>query len=486
MRKLVIAVSLLGLSGCNLAPKYVQPTAPVAPAFPAEQGTGIAQAVSADELSWRDYFADPQLRALIEAALTRNRDLAQSVARITQARARLRIQDSQRLPTIERSASATRSRTPINAMGGGVAIPGVGTGGATAIEMDQYAANVGVSAFEIDFWGRLRNLSEAERLRYLGTVEGARAARLTLIANVASTWFDICAGEQRIELAAQALKGRRQGTEIARLRLDAGVTSTVDFDQTVQLETQAESELAVVRLATQQSRNLLDVLTGGPVAEQLPGALPFGPQQVRPIAAGLPSALLTDRPDIVEAEYNLRAAHADIGALRAQFFPTISLTGSYGFASPVLDNLFKGDSRSWSFGGALNLPIFDWGRRRGQVREAQARANEMVAAYQRTTQGAFQEVADALVGRQRYQEQIDAVRRTAAAQRRLVETARLRYDNGISIYLEVLDAERNLFQTEQQLLQLEASALQNAVTLYTAFGGGKIDRAAAFDRDGRR
>jgi len=486
MRNAALLGSLL-LAGCNLAPKYRPPAAPVAPAYPAASDRAEASALPSDTLGYRDYFLDPRLRALLDRALRSNRDLAQSVAQIAQARARFRIQDSQRLPTFELNADGTRSRTPSNSLGFGGAVPGAGDAAQpAAIEVEQYNANVGVASYELDFWGRLRNLAEAERLRYLGTIEGVRAARLTLVANVASTYFSIRGGEARIALAERTLEGRRRGVAIAKDRLDAGVTSTVDFDQSVQLETQAEADLAEVRRTTQQSRNYLEVLVGGPVTGALPAALPFETSPVRSISAGLPSDLLINRPDIREAEYNLRAAGADIGALRAQFFPSISLTGALGFASPAIGDLFKGDSVSWNFGGALNLPIFDWGRRRAQVREAQARADELVALYQRTTQSAFQEVADALVGRERYQEQLAATTREVQAQRRLVETARLRYDNGIAIYLEVLDAERNLFATEQELLQLRATELQNVVTLYTALGGGQIDRTAPFEVEAGR
>lgn len=480
MRKAPILATAALLAGCNLAPHYVRPGAPVAPTYPAATATvsDPKGAPVADDLGWRDFFLDPQLRALIEAGIARNRDLAQSVARIAQARARLGIQDSQRLPNADLNAGATRNRTPLNSLGFGDAVPG--GDGPSAIKVTQYDVNVGVASYELDFWGRLRNLSRAERLRWLGSIEGARAARLTVIANIASTWFDIRSGEERIAIAEQALAGRRRGVAIARDRLDAGVTSTIDFDQTVLLQKQAEAELADVRRATEQSRNLLDVLIGGPLSAPLPPRLANGLPQVRPIAAGLPSTLLANRPDIVEAEYNLRAANANIGALRAAFFPTITLTGAFGYASPVLSGLLESSSTSWNFGGAGSLPLLDWGRRRAQLREGRAQARELVATYQKATQGAFREVADALVGRRRYQEQIVAQQATLVTQRRLVEAARLRYDQGISIYLQVLDAERNLFTTEQQLIQLRATALQNAVTLYTALGGGAGDRAAPF------
>lgn len=477
MRKATLLLAC-GLSACNLAPDYRQPVAPISATYPHEGGLSSETAPSVSDLGWQEYFGDPRLRTLIEASLEHNRDLAQSMARIEQARAQFRIQAAQRLPAIDGSAGGARSRQRIGATGTGTA--GSGEETSAAVKSTQYTADVGVSSFEIDLWGRVRNLAAAERLRYLATLEGARAFRLSLIAQVASTYFAIQAGEERIALAERALAGRREGVRIAQKRMEAGVTSTVDLDQATLLLTQAEAELADLRRTVQELRNLLDVLTGGPVAEPLPAALPLGDvRQVRQIRPGLPSSLLADRPDVLEAELRLQAANANIGAARAAFFPTLSLTGRYGFVSPELDRLFEADSSTWTFAGTFNLPIFDWGRRQAQLRLSKAQADELVAAYQRTVQGAFQEVADALAGRRYYTEQIDAQTRSVEAQRRLARSARLRYDNGVSIYLEVLDAERNLFAAEQQLLQLHATALQNAVSLYTALGGGTVGSVAA-------
>ena len=475
MHKIVLLLAITSVSACNFAPAYRQPVAPISAAYPVTPEPANSQGLLATDLGWRDYFLDPRLRSLIGMALERNRDLAQAVARIAQARAQYRIQDSQRLPALEANGGATRSVQPVNALG----FPGAGTGGGDApssLDFTQYSANVGVASFELDLWGRLRNLSNAERQRWLASIEGERAARLTLIGQVAAAYFDILAGEDRIALAERTLSGRLEGVRSARKRLDAGVTSTVDFDQATLLLTQAQTELADIQRTTAQARNLLDVLIGGLSSEVLPMGKPLShPNQVRDIVPGLPSSLLAARPDILEAEHNLQAANANIGAARAAFFPTISLTGAYGFLSPKLGDLFKGSSEAFNYGGSLNLPIFDWGRRTAQVRLNKAQADELIAAYQRTVQGAFQNVADALIARQRYAEQIAAQTRTVEAQRRLARAARLRYDNGIAIYLELLDAERNLCAAEQSLLQLRATDLQNSVTLYTALGGGLQD-----------
>jgi multidrug efflux system outer membrane protein len=481
MRKLVTALAATTmLAGCNFAPQYRQPVAPVSQTFP--EAVAAPGSLLATEIGWREFFGDARLETYIAAALANNRDLAQSVARIEQARAQYRITDAQRLPELGLQAGATRTRTPLNSLGFGDALTGGGGGDGSgepaaespdSIQVTQLNVGVAVTSFELDFWGRVRNLSEAARARYLATVEAERAFRLSLVSQVAATYLSIRAGEERIALAERTLQGRREGLRIARLRMERGVTSSVDFDQSTLLVTQAEAELAELRRTTGQSENLLTVLIGGPLNGPLPEARPLSQSaQFNAIDPGLPSALLANRPDILGAELQLRAANADIGAARAAFFPNISLTGNYGFASPDLGGLFSGSAQSWSFGGALNLPIFDWGRREANLQLTRAQADELVASYQRTVQEAFREVADALVARRRYAEQIDAQTRAVEAQRRLARTAQLRYQNGISIYLEVLDAERNLFAAEQQLLALRSAELQNGVSLYVALGGG--------------
>lgn len=466
MHKLLCLGLTTALAGCSLAPAYRQPVAPISASFPATQP---ASQVSAD-IGWREYFADPRLQAYIAAALANNRDLAQSVARVAQARAQYRIQDAERLPQLNVQAGASRTHPTV--------VKPDQPDSPTTISFNQYSLGVQVPSFELDFWGRVRNLSEAQRHEYLATVEGERAFRLSLIGQVAATYLQIRAGEEQIVLAGRAVVSRQEGLDIARRRMDAGVTSTVDYDQARLLVTQVETELAELRRTTAQNENLLTVLIGGPVTEALPASRPLGEQgNLTAIEPGLPSSLLANRPDILQAEQQLRAANANIGAARAAFLPSISLTGLAGFISPALDDLTNSGSRQYQVSGAALLPIFDWGRRNAQLRLSRARADELVAAYQRAAQGAFREVADALVGRQLYAEQIAAQASAVEAQRRLAQTARKRYDNGISIYLEVLDAERSLFAAEQQLLALRSAELQNGVSLYVALGGGLRERS---------
>ncbi|MET0268923.1 MAG: efflux transporter outer membrane subunit [Sphingomonas sp.] len=471
-RILAIAAATL-LAGCNLAPPYRQPPPPVPAAFPTAPVATVTR--RAIELGWRDYFGDEQLKTMIAAALANNRDLAQSLARVAQARAQFRIQDSQRLPQVDLNGGYTRSRQPIASLGFDDVI---GAGDSpNAIVFQNYTANVGVASFELDLWGRVRNLSDQARAQFLASVQGARTFRLSLISQVAAAYYSLRSGEERIALARDTLAGRIEGVRIAKRRLDAGVTSTVDYDQTVLLQTQAEVELAELQRTTEQSRNLLTVLVGGPIAATLPEPRPLADAgQFRGLEPGLPSDLLTDRPDVLEAEFNLRAANANIGAARAAFFPQISLTGTYGFASPALGDLFQGSKKAWSYGGTLGLPIFDWGRRRAELRLSRAQADELSATYQSVVQQAFREVADALVARRFYADQLDAQAQTVATQQRLARTARRRYDQGLSIYLEVLDAERNRFAAQQTLIDLRSAALQNGVSLFVALGGGLRER----------
>ncbi|MFK4873764.1 efflux transporter outer membrane subunit [Novosphingobium sp. ZW T3_23] len=458
MRRHALALCLPALlAGCNMAPAYVQPELPVPTAYPETTPVSGAQASA---ISWHSFFGDPQLQAYIGSALERNRDLAAAAARIAQAEAQYRAQASARLPNVDAGASAGRSRTP------------------TAIgpqTISAFQVQFVVSSFELDLWGRVANLTEAARRNYLATVDVQRALRLTLIRDVATVYYAIRAGEAGIDVAQRTLASRRKSGEIARLRLDAGVTSKVDYQQAMILITQAQTQLADLQRTTDQQRNLLLLLAGGPMAQPLPDGYGINDaHQLTLLDAGLPSSLLTLRPDILAAEEQLRGANANIGAARAAFFPTISLTGMAGFLSPQLGNLFDGDSGSWAFGGGAGLPLFDFGRRRAQLALSKARRDELVAIYQRTVQQAFREVADGLVGRQRLQEQIAAQQRAVQDQRVLAETAELRYSSGVSVYLEVLDAERNLFTAEQQLILLRAAALQNDVALYAALGGGSI------------
>lgn len=466
MRKGVLLLPLVLLAACIKAPPHVRPELATPPTYPLASDSAVANGVRAIDIGWRDFFQDPRLDRLIATALENNRDLRVSVAQIEVARGFYRIQDADRLPTVGANASATRSHAGDAASG----VPGGTTGNRLNI-------GVGVSAFELDFWGRVRNLSEAARSEFLASVQAQRAFRLSLIRDVASTYLSSIEAGEQIRLADATVQSRREGVRIAQVRRVSGVTSALDFHQAESLLSQAEAALAGFRLTQERVNNRLFVIVGGPVPQPLPDPLLIT-QQTNPIllAPGLPSGLLLSRPDVIGAEERLRAAEASIGAARAAFFPNISLTGALGFASSALSTLVGSDGLTWSFGPSITAPIFNRGRLSGNMTVARARQTIAIADYERTVQVAFQEVSNALAGRRYLAEQVAAQERGTVAQRQIAALARTRYQEGVVSYIEVLDAERNLFVSEQTLLQLRRSEADNLVALYIALGGGVIDR----------
>lgn len=463
MGKRIIPLAALLLAGCSLAPADVrpEPLAKTTDWYAPEAAADPAGSIRATDIGYDAFFPDPRLRSLIALSLERNRDLAVSVARIAEARGLWRVQGADQGPTLAASAAATRNRAAAVDAGG------------QPITGNRASIGIAVPAFELDFWGRVRNLTDAARGEYLATVAGERAARLALIRNLAGAYYQAREADERIALAEATLKSREDGLRIARRRLDAGVTSALDYRQSESLLTQAETELAALKLARTQARNIVLVLIGGELPADMPEALPLAAQTpLKPLAAGLPSALLTARPDIMAAEQQLKAARANVGAARAAFFPSIALTGTLGYASSELSGLFTKGGLTWSFGPGIDLPIFDWGRRKGNVDVAVARADIAVATYERTVQEAFREVSTGLAGRQHLAEEVAAQERAAKAQREIARLARIRYREGVADYLEVLDAERNLFTAEQSLISLRREELDNLAALYAALGGG--------------
>lgn len=479
MMKHAIAISVItiALSACtSLAPKHTLPELSTHSAF--DPGLRPDGTIVASSLPYQKWFTDERLLALLDSAMTNNRDLAAATARIEQARARYRVQDSRRLPTLVASAAGTRSRTPITATSG------MNTGSeTTSITANRFDVGVGVSSFELDFWGRVANLSEAARAQYLSSIANQRAFYLSLIADVASSYFELLETEEQIALAEATAESRREALRIAKLRLDAGVTSALPHRQAETLLTQAEQQLASEQLSAAKLQNQLAVLVGGRIPSALPDGLTLaGQENGLRLASGLPSDLLLVRPDIIAAEEQLRAARANIGAARAAFFPSISLTGSAGYASDDLNGLFKNDGLAWSFGPSITLPIFDRGGREAELDLARAQETEQVALYDKAVQTAFREVSDGLAGRRWLAVQVKTLERAVQAQQSIARIARLRYREGVADYLEVLDAERNLFTAQQQLLATQRAYLQNAATLFVALGGGL---AGEHENDGK-
>lgn len=479
------------LAGCQLAPTHEQPPLPTDAQYPAEYQPVLGDLV-ASEIAWRDFFEDPRLQLYIDTALLRNRDLQIAVARIEETRGQFRVQGADRYPTLSANADASRGRMPYGGAGGVSSAGGGSAGGDTADissgsgsqVSERFSVGLGVSAFELDFWGRVRNLTEAARAQYLSTVEAQRAFRLSLIADVASTYLAIRSAEARVALAEATLQSRLDGLRIAQVRFDAGITSALDFNQAQALLTQAKTELASLKLTRAEQVNYLIQLVGGRIQQPLPDPMQLDEQvERRQLDAGLPSELLLVRPDILGAEQDLRAARANIGVARAAFFPQISLTGSFGYVSTELGDLVSRDNRSWSIGPSISLPLFDFGRNQGNLTVAQARENVAVAQYERAIETAFREVADALAGRRYLAEQVAAQIENVDTLRRIADLANERYAEGVVNYLQVLDAERNLFDAEQAFIEVKRAQIQNLVSLYVALGGGTAYDTASVTGD---
>lgn len=460
-RELLIAGAALLATSCNLAPPRETPLANLPAAYPvAAQAVDGAQ--PAYSLGWEQFVLDPQLRQLISTALANNQDLAAATARIRQAEALYRIQNSLRVPAL--NAAGTSQRTGGPAPGGGRAVA------------ETHSVQVAVPAFELDFWGRVANLAEASRRQYLATVEARQAFQLSVVGSVASAYYVLRGSEDGIDLARRTLDSRRETQELARLRMEGGLTSSVDHDQALALVNQAEIQLVQFEQTRQQALSWLRALTGiDPEAIVEPAGMRIDEAgQLADFAPGLPSQLLANRPDIRRAEHWLAAANANIGAARAAYFPAITLSGSTGYASAELSDLFSSGTNVWSASVGALLPIFDMGRRRAQVRFSEAELAEREAEYRQAVLNAFRETHDGLYALQANAERIAALTRSVEVQQRLAGTAQARYEVGLSPYLEVLDAERGLFSSRQTLLQAQATDLQDRVNLYLSLGGGDL------------
>lgn len=451
------------LSGCSMAPHYTRPAAPIANVYPVES---VGSATDTTAPGWREFFPDLRLQALIETALTNNRDLRVAALRIEEARAQYGVQSADLLPNLNATASGSRSRIP-----GSISPSGVST------VSRSYQVGLGLAAFELDFFGRVRSLNDAALAQYLATEEASRAAHITLIAEVAKAYLAERAFAEQYDLARMTLESRDSSHQLAKQRFEVGASSALDLRQSEALVQSARASLATLARQRAQASNALALLVGTPLVN-LPAAHGLSEQNiVTDIPAGVPSSLLTRRPDIRASEQRLQAANANIGAARAAFFPRISLTGSIGTASDALSGLFEAGSRSWSFAPQLVLPIFDAGRNSANLSLAQTRNNIAIAEYEKAIQVAFREVADALVARASLEEQIEAQRAVQDAQSERLRLADLRYRNGVASSLEVLDAQRELFTAQQALVQARLLRLTNAIDLYRALGGGLNETA---------
>ncbi|MCG2582911.1 efflux transporter outer membrane subunit [Massilia sp. TS11] len=448
-------VLALGLAACSLAPTYERPAAPVAASYPA--GASAAGAAAA-ALAWRDFFTDARLQTLIATALEQNRDLRTAALRIEEARALYRIQRADQIPNLSASADMQRGRTPQMLSASGASTVG-----------KRYDAGLAVPAFELDFFGRVRSLSEAALATYLASEEARKAAQISLVAEVARAWYTERAYAEQLALATRSFEARSKTYALVQRRLEVGASSRLELRQQETLLEAARSAMLTLTRQRAQAENALAVLVGQP----LPAAGSAPVQDVLPaLAAGLPSDLLAQRPDILAAEQRLKAANANIGAARAAFFPRISLTAALGSSSPSLDGLFDAGTRSWSFVPQLTQPIFDAGRLSANADLATVRKQIAVADYEKTIQVAFREVADALAARDTAGAQLSSQEAARAASAERLKLLQLRQTNGVASSLDILDAERELFSAEQAVVQARLQRSGSAIDLYKALGGG--------------
>ncbi len=460
--KLATLTCALTLAGCSMMPVYERPAAPIAAQWPdASTATKNQASMPAADLAWQDFVGDTPLRELIRLALANNRDLRVAVLNMEQVRAAYQIRRADQFPTLNLAATGLRQPNTN------------GNGGISSV----YTAGLAMASWEIDFFGRVASLKESALAQYLASDEARQAAQTSLIAAVANTWLSLQTNDELLALTQRTLVTRDDSLRLTKLRLDNGAASALDFRQAESLTAQARATLAQQRRLRALDVNALTLLVGQPLPDTLLTTSATAPV-FRDVPAGLPSDLLTRRPDIRQAEQQLIAANASIGAARAAFFPRISLTASAGSASSELSGLFKNGSWGWTLAPQALLPIFDAGRNQANLDSSNAGRDIAVAQYEKAIQSAFREVADALAGRATLDEQVQAQQVQLDAEADRFRLADLRYRNGVASYLDILDAQRSLFAIQQGVAQTKLAYLQNQVTLYKALGGGASDRDA--------
>lgn len=456
MRKLTLLALAAAavLSGCSLIPSYERPASPVPDAYRNADNSSAAA-----PMAWRDFFTDARLQRLIELALANNRDLQVAVLNLEKARAQFQIQRSALFPNVGVSASAVRGNSQVTGQLG-----------------NTFTVGLALSAWELDFFGRVNSLREQALAQYLATDEARKAYELALVANVAQGWLALLADEELLSISRNTLATREASIKLAKLRFDAGVVSELDYRQAESLTEAARATLAQQQRQRALDENAMELLLGQPlpadVRTSLVGAKLADAAPMVAVPAGLPSDLLVRRPDIRQAEQQLIAANANIGAARAAFFPSISLTAQYGSVSGELSKLFNAGTWGFSVGPSLYLPIFTAGRNQANLEAAQASRAIAVAQYEKSIQVAFKEVSDALDSQTSLTEQARAQAAQTAAERQRLYLSDLRYRNGVASYLDLLDAQRSLFALEQASVQVRLAQLINQINLYKALGGG--------------
>jgi multidrug efflux system outer membrane protein len=448
---------LLATACVSLEPRYVRPDAAIPRSWPVGDAYLRQSEATLPAITYRDIFRDPRLQTLIGQALVNNRDLMVAAANIAAARAQYRIQRAQQLPQLDAAAGVTA------------------TGDKDKSVSADYQAGLSVPSFELDLFGRLRSLSHVQLERYFATEAAARSTRLAMVSDIARAWLDYAADSSLLLTSRETAANAEKSVRLTRARLEGGIAPRTDLRQAEEVLTDAQANLARQRTALAQDVNLLQLLVGAPIDPKLlPASIDEAAPTVAELPAGLDSYVLLRRPDVLEAEYQLRAANAQIGAARAALFPRISLTGLLGFASSALTSLFTGGSFGWQASADASYTIFNAGAGRANVRLSEAQRTAALATYQKAIQTAFREVADALARRGTMEEEVAARQRQQAAAADVYLLTEARYRNGIDSFLNSLDAQRSYYSAQQVLVQAKLTAAQNRVDLYQTLGGDSL------------
>ncbi len=501
---LLILAASTALAGCSLAPKYVRPELPTPVSWPVGDAYLRQSEAALPAFTYRDVFRDPRLQQIIVQALANNRDLRVAAANIAATRAQYRIQRADLLPQIDasgrysysgggngaRSTATSNTGTGGTGTGTGTGTGGTGTGtggtgtGGTVVSSSSsnsaFSVDLGTTAFELDLFGRIRSLTGAALNRYFETEAAARATRLTLVGDIADAWLTYASDQSLLKIAQDTVTSSQRSVTLTQARLRGGVAPRTDLRQAQQILFTAQSDLATQKTALAQDINALQLLVGAPVdAALLPASIEQALPTVATLPAGLDSGILLRRPDVVQAEYELRATNAEIGAARAELFPRVSLTGLLGFASSALTSLFSGGAFNYSVAPSISYPIFRAGAGVANVEYTKAQRDAALATYEKSIQTAFQETADALARQGTIADQLAANVNFAAAAQDTYRLSDARYRGGIDTFLSSLDAQRSLYTAQRNLVATQLVGASNRVTLYRVLGGDSTLEATA-------
>lgn len=474
MKRALSLLLMASVGACSMEPPLVETVLPVPASWPVGDPYLRQSEAPLPAVSYSDLFRDPRLQTLIAQALVNNRDLRIAAANIAAARAQVRITRAGRFPQVNAGGGVMVSDRGSSGTSGGSG-SGSGSGSWTGGASANYAADVGITSFELDLFGRIASLAKADQQRLFATEAAARSTRIALVADIAQAWAAYAADASLLTIAERTAANAQQSVKLTRARLQGGVAPKTDLLQAQQVLETARGDVALQRTATAQDSNLLQLLVGAPVD---PSLLPDSIDKVAPTFAALPSGLdsrvLLRRPDVVQAEFDLRAANAEIGAARAELFPRISLTGLLGLASSALTGLLSGGGFNWSAGADVSYPIFRAGAGKARVRQTKARRNAALATYERSIQTAFREVADALADRGTIAERLRASRANVEATAETLRLVDARYRGGIDTYLTTLDAQRSYYSAQRSRVAVELASAQGAIDVYRALGADRL------------